>query len=84
VNVLSPGPIDTGIFDDLPKGAKESFVAMVPRGTIGSPDVVGREHEWVRTSAEGAQVPARYSRMILHVGRLSDQEYAAEPWGGLV
>jgi len=41
--------------------------------------VVGREHEWVRTSAEGAQVPARYSRMILHVGRLSDQEYAAEP-----
>jgi NAD(P)-dependent dehydrogenase (short-subunit alcohol dehydrogenase family) len=40
VNVLSPGPIDTGIFDDLPKGAKETFVAMVPRGTIGRPEEI--------------------------------------------
>jgi NAD(P)-dependent dehydrogenase (short-subunit alcohol dehydrogenase family) len=40
VNVLSPGPIDTGIFDDLPKGAKETFVTMVPRGTIGRPEEI--------------------------------------------
>jgi NAD(P)-dependent dehydrogenase (short-subunit alcohol dehydrogenase family) len=40
VNVLSPGPIDTGIFDDLPKGAKEAFVALVPRGTIGRPEEI--------------------------------------------
>jgi NAD(P)-dependent dehydrogenase (short-subunit alcohol dehydrogenase family) len=40
VNVLSPGPIDTGIFDDLPQGAKETFVAMVPRGTIGRPEEI--------------------------------------------
>ncbi|HVJ54059.1 MAG TPA: SDR family oxidoreductase [Aliidongia sp.] len=38
VNVLSPGPIETGIFDLLPKGAKEQFVALIPRGTIGQPE----------------------------------------------
>ena len=37
VNVLSPGPIDTGIFDDLPKGAKETFVAMVPAAPSAGP-----------------------------------------------
>jgi NAD(P)-dependent dehydrogenase (short-subunit alcohol dehydrogenase family) len=40
VNVISPGPVDTGIFDDLPKGSKETFVAMVPRGTIGQPSEI--------------------------------------------
>jgi NAD(P)-dependent dehydrogenase (short-subunit alcohol dehydrogenase family) len=40
VNVLSPGTIDTGIFDGLPKGAKETFVAMIPRGSIGEPEEI--------------------------------------------
>ena len=40
VNVLSPGTIDTGIFDGLPAGAKDEFVAMIPRGTIGQPDEI--------------------------------------------
>lgn len=40
VNVLSPGTIDTGIFDGLPKEAKEAFVAMIPRGTIGRPEEI--------------------------------------------
>jgi len=40
VNVLSPGTIDTGIFDGLPKEAKETFVAMIPRGTIGRPEEI--------------------------------------------
>jgi NAD(P)-dependent dehydrogenase (short-subunit alcohol dehydrogenase family) len=40
VNVLSPGTIDTAIFDGLPKEAKDAFVAMIPRGTIGRPEEV--------------------------------------------
>ena len=40
VNVISPGTIDTGIFDGLPKDAKETFVAMIPRGTIGRPEEI--------------------------------------------
>ena len=37
VNVLSPGTIDTGIFDGLPAGAKDPFVAMIPRGRSAGP-----------------------------------------------
>jgi len=36
VNVLSPGTIDTGIFEGV-ADAKDAFVAMIPRGTIGRP-----------------------------------------------
>jgi NAD(P)-dependent dehydrogenase (short-subunit alcohol dehydrogenase family) len=40
VNVISPGTIDTGIFDGLPKDAKDAFVALIPRGTIGRPEEI--------------------------------------------
>ena len=40
MNVLSPGTIDTGILDGLPKDAKETFVAMIPRGSIGRPEEI--------------------------------------------
>jgi NAD(P)-dependent dehydrogenase (short-subunit alcohol dehydrogenase family) len=40
VNVLSPGTIDTAILDGLPEGAKDAFVAMIPRGTIGRPEEI--------------------------------------------
>jgi NAD(P)-dependent dehydrogenase (short-subunit alcohol dehydrogenase family) len=40
VNVLSPGTIDTGIFDGLPKESKDAFVALIPRGTIGRPEEI--------------------------------------------
>ena len=40
VNVLSPGPVETDVFDHLPKGAKASFEALVPRGTMGQPDEI--------------------------------------------
>jgi NAD(P)-dependent dehydrogenase (short-subunit alcohol dehydrogenase family) len=40
VNVLSPGTIDTAIFDGVPKEAKDAFVAMIPRGTIGRPEEI--------------------------------------------
>jgi NAD(P)-dependent dehydrogenase (short-subunit alcohol dehydrogenase family) len=40
VNVLSPGTIDTAIFDGIPKEAKDAFVAMIPRGTIGRPEEI--------------------------------------------
>jgi NAD(P)-dependent dehydrogenase (short-subunit alcohol dehydrogenase family) len=38
VNVLSPGPIETGVFDYIPKDAKDYFVSLIPRGTIGQPE----------------------------------------------
>src|SRR5579862_2955309 len=34
VNVLSPGTIDTAIFEGAAKGAKDYFVSLIPRGTI--------------------------------------------------
>lgn len=37
VNVLSPGPVETGVFDQIPKDAKDYFVSLIPRGTIGQP-----------------------------------------------
>ncbi len=40
VNVLSPGPVETGVFDYLPKGAKEQFASLIPRGTLGQPDEI--------------------------------------------
>ncbi len=40
VNVLSPGPVETEIFEHLPKGAKASFEALVPRGTMGQPEEI--------------------------------------------
>ena len=40
VNVLSPGTIDTAIFDGIPQEAKDAFVALIPRGTIGRPEEI--------------------------------------------
>jgi NAD(P)-dependent dehydrogenase (short-subunit alcohol dehydrogenase family) len=40
VNVPSPGPVETEVFDHLPKGAKASFEALIPRGTMGQPDEI--------------------------------------------
>lgn len=37
VNVISPGPIDTGVFVGVPKEVKEQFVGLVPMGRIGQP-----------------------------------------------
>ncbi len=42
VNVLSPGPVETGVFDYLPKGAKEQFASLIPRGTLGQPNEIAR------------------------------------------
>ena len=40
VNALSPGTIDTAIFDDIPNDAKDYFVSLIPRGTIGKPEEI--------------------------------------------
>src|SRR5579862_8657058 len=47
VNVVSPGPVDTPIFDSLggPQEvaqAKEHFASQVPQGRIGRPDEIAR------------------------------------------
>src|SRR5262249_4807145 len=37
VNVLSPGPIDTGVFVGVPQEIKDQFVSQVPMARIGQP-----------------------------------------------
>src|SRR6266487_555104 len=37
VNVLSPGTIDTAIFDGTPQEFKDSFVTIIPIGRMGQP-----------------------------------------------
>ena len=37
MNVLSPGPIDTGIFVGAPSEVKGQFVSLIPMGRIGQP-----------------------------------------------
>ena len=40
VNVISPGPIDTAIFDDAPQEMKDGFASMVPMGRMGQPSEI--------------------------------------------
>ncbi len=37
VNVISPGPIDTAIFEPMPKDMKAKFASMIPMGRLGEP-----------------------------------------------
>jgi NAD(P)-dependent dehydrogenase (short-subunit alcohol dehydrogenase family) len=37
VNVISPGTIDTTIFDGAPQELKEDFVSIIPIGRMGKP-----------------------------------------------
>jgi NAD(P)-dependent dehydrogenase (short-subunit alcohol dehydrogenase family) len=40
VNVLSPGPTDTAVFEHLGNEAKEQFKAQIPRGELGRPEEI--------------------------------------------
>ena len=40
VNVISPGPIDTGIFVGVPKEVKDQFISLIPMGRIGEPEEI--------------------------------------------
>jgi NAD(P)-dependent dehydrogenase (short-subunit alcohol dehydrogenase family) len=40
VNVISPGPIDTGVFVGVPSQVKDAFVAQIPMGRIGKPEEI--------------------------------------------
>lgn len=40
VNVINPGPIDTPILEPLGKEAKDYFVSLIPRGSIGQPEEI--------------------------------------------
>jgi NAD(P)-dependent dehydrogenase (short-subunit alcohol dehydrogenase family) len=37
VNVLSPGTIQTGIFDGIPQEVIDGFKALIPMGRVGQP-----------------------------------------------
>src|SRR5919199_713993 len=40
VNVISPGTIDTAIFDGTPQELKDGFVSIIPMGRMGNPDEI--------------------------------------------
>lgn len=40
VNVLSPGPIDTAVFDGVAQEVKDGFASIVPMGRMGRPEEI--------------------------------------------
>lgn len=40
VNVIAPGPIESGVFDHIPKEARDHMVSMIPMGRIGKPEEI--------------------------------------------
>ena len=40
VNVISPGTIDTAIFDGAPQEMKNGFVSIIPMGRMENPDEI--------------------------------------------
>jgi NAD(P)-dependent dehydrogenase (short-subunit alcohol dehydrogenase family) len=42
VNVLSPGTIDTAIFEGAPQAVKDGFVSLIPLGRIGQPEDIAK------------------------------------------
>jgi NAD(P)-dependent dehydrogenase (short-subunit alcohol dehydrogenase family) len=40
VNLMSPGPIETGIWGTIPSEGKDQFVGLIPRGKIGQPEEI--------------------------------------------
>ena len=40
MNVLSPGPIDTPIQEQIDKDTKQLFESLIPRGTMGRPEEI--------------------------------------------
>ena len=46
VNVISPGTIDTAIFDGAPQEMKDGFVSIIPLGRIGKPEIATARSFW--------------------------------------
>src|SRR5262249_37883987 len=65
VNVLSPGPIDTGIFDDFPKDPKDP----------NAPDDAGRDRPTRAPPARGL-IPRRPSRYAVCMAKLCEGRIA--------
>ena len=42
VNVISPGPIETAVFEGISDEVKQGFISMVPMGRIGQPDEIAK------------------------------------------
>jgi NAD(P)-dependent dehydrogenase (short-subunit alcohol dehydrogenase family) len=40
VNVISPGSIDTGVFDGVPKEIKANFASLIPMGRLGAAEEI--------------------------------------------
>lgn len=55
VNVVSPGAVDTAIFNDWQEddAAREAFIALHPLGRIGKPVEIGAAIAWLASDAAG-------------------------------
>src|SRR5262245_41576205 len=40
VNVISPGSIETGVFEGVPKEIRDQFISLIPMGRIGEPEEI--------------------------------------------
>lgn len=40
VNVISPGPIDTAVFEPMPPEVKAKFASLIPMGRLGRPEEI--------------------------------------------
>jgi NAD(P)-dependent dehydrogenase (short-subunit alcohol dehydrogenase family) len=39
-NVISPGSVETGIWQEIPEPARKQFIDLIPRGKIGQPEEI--------------------------------------------
>jgi NAD(P)-dependent dehydrogenase (short-subunit alcohol dehydrogenase family) len=55
VNIVSPGAIDTAIFNDWQESeeAREAFIALHPLGRVGQPEEIGAAIAWLASDAAG-------------------------------
>lgn len=55
VNIVSPGAVDTAIFNDWQESeeAREAFIALHPLGRVGQPEEIGAAIAWLASDAAG-------------------------------
>ena len=55
VNIVSPGAVDTAIFNDWQESdeAREAFIALHPLGRVGQPVEIGAAIAWLASDAAG-------------------------------
>ena len=63
VNVISPGTIDTAIFDGAPQEMKDGFVSIIPMGRVGKPHEIATARSFSRQMIPALLPTSSYSSM---------------------